>query len=99
MDQSPRALLRQQRPSPRGPFDEWLQAFKEQMTFFTGLKLDVGLPRWQLADVLPVLPGGRRGDRPGFRAGLRHRARHRRAGLAGGGAGGRRGDHPDACPA
>ena len=37
-------------------FDEWLQAFKEQMTFFTGLKLDVGLPRWQLADVLPVLP-------------------------------------------
>lgn len=37
-------------------FDDWLQAFKEQMTFFTGLKLDVGLPRWQLADVLPVLP-------------------------------------------
>jgi adenosylcobinamide-GDP ribazoletransferase len=37
-------------------FDEWLQAFKEQMTFFTGLKLDVGLPRWPLADVLPVLP-------------------------------------------
>lgn len=37
-------------------FDEWLQAFKEQMTFFTGLKLDVGLPRWALADVLPVLP-------------------------------------------
>ena len=37
-------------------FDEWLQAFKEQATFFTGLKLDVGLPRWQLADVLPVLP-------------------------------------------
>src|SRR5439155_25644587 len=23
---------------------------------FTGLKLDVGIPRWQLADVLPVLP-------------------------------------------
>jgi len=37
-------------------FDEWLQAAKEQATFFTGLKLDVGLPRWQLADVLPVLP-------------------------------------------
>jgi adenosylcobinamide-GDP ribazoletransferase len=37
-------------------FDEWLQAFKEQTTFFTGLKLDVGAPRWQLADVLPVLP-------------------------------------------
>ena len=37
-------------------FDEWLQAFKEQATFFTGLKLDVGQPRWQLADVLPVLP-------------------------------------------
>lgn len=37
-------------------FDEWLQAFKEQVTFFTGLKLDTGAPRWQLADVLPVLP-------------------------------------------
>ena len=37
-------------------FDEWLQAFKEQVTFFTGLKLDVGAPRWLLADVLPVLP-------------------------------------------
>jgi adenosylcobinamide-GDP ribazoletransferase len=37
-------------------FDEWLQAFKEQATFFTGLKLDVGVPRWRLADVLPVLP-------------------------------------------
>ncbi len=37
-------------------FDEWLQAFKEQATFFTGLRLSVGLPRWQLADVLPVLP-------------------------------------------
>jgi adenosylcobinamide-GDP ribazoletransferase len=37
-------------------FDEWLQAFKEQMSFFTGLRLDVGAPRWQLADVLPVLP-------------------------------------------
>src|SRR5260370_30656101 len=37
-------------------FDEWLQAFKEQASFFTGLKLNVGSPRWQLADVLPVLP-------------------------------------------
>ena len=37
-------------------FDEWLQAFREQASFFTGLKLDVGIPRWQLADVLPVLP-------------------------------------------
>jgi adenosylcobinamide-GDP ribazoletransferase len=39
-----------------GSFDDWLQAFKEQASFFTGLKLDVGVPRWQLADVLPVLP-------------------------------------------
>ena len=37
-------------------FDEWLQAFKEQASFFTGLRLNVGAPRWQLADVLPVLP-------------------------------------------
>lgn len=38
-------------------FDEWLQAFKEQASFFTGLKLtDGSAPRWQLADVLPVLP-------------------------------------------
>ena len=37
-------------------FDEWLLAFKEQASFFTGVKLDVGPPRWQLADVLPVLP-------------------------------------------
>ncbi|MBM3646661.1 MAG: adenosylcobinamide-GDP ribazoletransferase [Alphaproteobacteria bacterium] len=37
-------------------FDEWLQAFKEQACFFTGLKLEVGAPRWPLADVLPVLP-------------------------------------------
>jgi adenosylcobinamide-GDP ribazoletransferase len=37
-------------------FDEWLQAFKEQASFFTGIKLDVGAPRWPLADVLPVLP-------------------------------------------
>src|SRR5260370_969614 len=37
-------------------FDEWLQAFKEQASVFTCLRLDVGVPRWQLADVLPVLP-------------------------------------------
>ena len=41
-------------------FDDWLQAFKEQATFFTGVKLDTGsstgAPRWPLADVLPVLP-------------------------------------------
>jgi len=43
----------QARPSS---FDEWLQAFREQTSFFTGLKLDIGIPRWQLADVLPVLP-------------------------------------------
>src|SRR5476651_2394907 len=37
--------------------DEWLQAFKEQVSFFTGLKLtDGSAPRWPLADVLPVLP-------------------------------------------
>ncbi|OFW99090.1 MAG: cobalamin 5'-phosphate synthase [Alphaproteobacteria bacterium RIFCSPHIGHO2_12_FULL_66_14] len=43
-------------PGRPSSFDEWLQAFKEQTSFFTGLKLDVGIPRWQLADVLPVLP-------------------------------------------
>jgi adenosylcobinamide-GDP ribazoletransferase len=38
-------------------FDEWLQAFKEQVSFFTGLRLTAGgAPRWPLADVLPVLP-------------------------------------------
>ena len=38
-------------------FDDWLQAFKEQVSFFTGVKLtDGGAPRWPLADVLPVLP-------------------------------------------
>ena len=37
-------------------FDEWLQAFKEQATFFTGVRFDTGIPRWPLADVLPVLP-------------------------------------------
>ena len=31
-------------------FDEWLQALREQASFFTGLRLDVGVPRWQLAD-------------------------------------------------
>ena len=43
-------------PGRPASFDEWLLAFKEQASFFTGLKLDVGIPRWQLADVLPVLP-------------------------------------------
>lgn len=42
--------------SPPSTFDEWLQAFKEQVSFFTGLKLGTGMPRWPLADVLPVLP-------------------------------------------
>jgi len=37
-------------------FDDWLQALKEQASFFTGLKLNTGLPRWPLAEVLPVLP-------------------------------------------
>jgi adenosylcobinamide-GDP ribazoletransferase len=41
-------------------FDDWLQAFKEQATFFTGVKFETsssgGIPRWPLADVLPVLP-------------------------------------------
>ncbi|MBS0550677.1 MAG: adenosylcobinamide-GDP ribazoletransferase [Proteobacteria bacterium] len=45
------------RPTGRpSTFDEWFQAFKEQVSFFTGLKLDTGMPRWPLADVLPVLP-------------------------------------------
>jgi len=43
-------------PARPSSFDEWLLAFKEQASFFTGLKLDVGIPRWPLADVLPVLP-------------------------------------------
>jgi adenosylcobinamide-GDP ribazoletransferase len=57
-------------PASHGPssFDEWLQALKEQASFFTGLKLDVGLPRWRLADVLPVLPVI--GAGVGFAAGL-----------------------------
>src|SRR5204863_1506329 len=41
-------------------FDDWLQAFKEQASFFTGVNLgsssSSGAPRWPLADVLPVLP-------------------------------------------
>lgn len=45
-------------PSPQRPssFDEWVEAFREQASFFTGLRLSEGLPRWQLSDVLPVLP-------------------------------------------
>ena len=39
-------------------FDEWLQALREQASFFTGLRLDVGAPRWLLADVLPVIGAG-----------------------------------------
>ena len=63
-------------------FDDWLQAFKEQASFFTGLKLDVGVPRWQLADVLPVLP--LIGAGVGLAAGLVFAsARAVRAGLAG----------------
>ncbi|MBS0520974.1 MAG: adenosylcobinamide-GDP ribazoletransferase [Proteobacteria bacterium] len=42
--------------APPATFDEWLQAFKEQASFFTGVTFDVGAPRWPLADVLPVLP-------------------------------------------
>jgi len=39
-------------------FDEWLQAFREQASFFTGIpfRASAGAPRWPLADVLPVLP-------------------------------------------
>ncbi len=37
-------------------YDDWLQAFKEQAAFFTGFRFDISAPRWQLADVLPVLP-------------------------------------------
>ena len=43
-------------PARPSTFDEWLQAFKEQVSFFTGLKLVSDMPRWPLADVLPVLP-------------------------------------------
>lgn len=44
-----------QRPSS---FDEWLQAFREQASFFTGVSFGpaAAAPRWPLADVLPVLP-------------------------------------------
>jgi len=41
---------------PPSSFDDWLRAFKEQAAFFTGVKFNVGLPRWPLAEVLPVLP-------------------------------------------
>ena len=37
-------------------FDEWYQALKEQASFFTGLDLKMGAPRWKLSDCLPVLP-------------------------------------------
>jgi adenosylcobinamide-GDP ribazoletransferase len=41
-------------------FDDWLRAFREQASFFTGVNLGSfgppGAPRWPLADVLPVLP-------------------------------------------
>jgi adenosylcobinamide-GDP ribazoletransferase len=43
-------------PPRPASLDEWLQAFKEQATFFTGLRLSVGMPRWPLSEVLPVLP-------------------------------------------
>ena len=44
-----------QRPSS---FDEWVQAFREQASFFTGMSFgtNAGAPRWPLANVLPVLP-------------------------------------------
>jgi adenosylcobinamide-GDP ribazoletransferase len=37
-------------------FDDWLQALKEQASFFTAIDMGVGVPRWKLADTLPVLP-------------------------------------------
>ncbi|MBM3643210.1 MAG: adenosylcobinamide-GDP ribazoletransferase [Alphaproteobacteria bacterium] len=45
-------------PASRRPasIDEWLQAAREQASFFTGLRLAEGPLRWRLADVLPVLP-------------------------------------------
>jgi adenosylcobinamide-GDP ribazoletransferase len=43
-------------PPRPASFDEWLQAFKEQASFFTGLRFGTGLPRWPLSEVLPVLP-------------------------------------------
>ena len=55
-DQSPTTSEAPSAPRPSS-FDDWLQAFKEQATRSSpALKLDVGAPRWQLADVLPVLP-------------------------------------------
>jgi adenosylcobinamide-GDP ribazoletransferase len=50
---SPDDFPRNNRPAS---YDEWLQAFKEQAAFFTGFRFAVDAPRWQLADVLPVLP-------------------------------------------
>jgi adenosylcobinamide-GDP ribazoletransferase len=43
-------------PSRPSSFEDWLQAFKEQASFFTGVKLTTSAPRWPLAEVLPVLP-------------------------------------------
>ncbi|MBV8393697.1 MAG: adenosylcobinamide-GDP ribazoletransferase, partial [Alphaproteobacteria bacterium] len=55
-------------PGPAGrpaSFDDWVQAFKEQVSFFTALRFGpssdsssgmTAAPRWPLADVLPVLP-------------------------------------------
>lgn len=43
-------------PGHPSSFEDWLQAFKEQASFFTGVKFGTGTPRWPLADVLPVLP-------------------------------------------
>lgn len=44
---------------PRGrptSFEDWLQAFKQQASFFTGVRFDASALRWPLAEVLPVLP-------------------------------------------
>ena len=43
-------------PSRPSSFDEWVEAFREQASFFTGVRLSEGPPRWPLSDVLPVLP-------------------------------------------
>ena len=48
-------------PDPASPgrpasFEDWLRAFKEQASFFTGVRFNIGAPRWPLAEVLPVLP-------------------------------------------
>src|SRR3979490_2712612 len=67
--QSPRMTSPNEPISGRpSSFDEWLQAFKEQASFFTGLKLDVGVPPWPLADAAPALAFV--GGRVGFAAGL-----------------------------